>query len=122
MYMVYSILPLGTRMATASVETMMKVVMATNLFCGMGSTTWSSLDLLEKKSEFMLTRQGKIIRGKLTITDTENPKEEKEGRLGSFIEGELCLNRVKPGETLVEARIGKGNQQQQQQQLYVHNL
>ena len=69
-------------MATASVDTMMNVVMATNLFWGMGSSTWSSLDLLEKNREFMLTRQGKIIRGKLTITDTEKPtRESKETKI-----------------------------------------
>ena len=60
-------------MAIANVDTMMKAVMATNRFCGIGSSTWSSLDLLEKNKEFKLTRQGKIIRGKLTITDKEKP-------------------------------------------------
>ena len=57
-----------------SVVKMMKAVMSTNLFLGMGSCTCNSRDLLEKKRELMLTRHGKIIRGKLTTTDSEKPE------------------------------------------------
>ena len=82
-------------MAPTSVNTMMDVVMATNLLWGMGSSTWSSLDLLEKNREFMLTRQGKIIRGKLTITDTEKPtresKETKITTIDNFILLIMCI-------------------------------
>ena len=55
------------------VMAIMAAVMATNLFLGMGSCTCSSRDLLEKKRELMLTRHGKIIRGKLTTTEREKP-------------------------------------------------
>lgn len=73
MYCIPFHLPLGTRMATVRVDAIMTAVMATNLFLGMGSWTWSSRALLEKKRELILTRQGKIIRGKLTTTDREKP-------------------------------------------------
>ena len=65
--------PLGMTTATVRVEKTMKAVMAINRFCGIGSLTWSSNDFLAKKRELMLTRQGKMIRGKLTTTDKEKP-------------------------------------------------
>ena len=61
------------RMAMVRVKLMMPAVMATNLLLGMGSCTCSSMALLAKKRELMLTRQGKIIRGKLTTTESEKP-------------------------------------------------
>lgn len=73
LYTIPYCLPFGTKMATVRVNKIITAVMATNLFLGIGSCTWSSRDLLEKKREFMLTRQGKIIRGKLTTTDREKP-------------------------------------------------
>ena len=48
-------------------------VIEMNLFCGMGSWTWSSLGAWEKKRELMLTRHGKIISGKLTTTEAAKP-------------------------------------------------
>ena len=60
-------------MATVRVSPIINAVMATKRFCGIGSCTWSSRDLLEKNRELMLTRQGNITRGKLTSTDTEKP-------------------------------------------------
>ncbi len=67
--------PLGMRMAMVRVRRIMEAVMRTNLFLGIGSCTCSSRALLEKKRALMLTRHGKIIRGKLTTTDSEKPGE-----------------------------------------------
>lgn len=64
---------LGMRIAMTTVAPTIPAVMQMNLFCGMGSWTWSSLGAWEQKSELMLARQGKIIRGKLTTTEREKP-------------------------------------------------
>ena len=50
----------------------------------------------EKKRELILTRQGKIIRGKLTTT--EMAKAEENGRNERSREGERGLDRSKYGE------------------------
>ena len=63
----------GISIAMTTVEATIPAVMQMNRFCGMGSWTWSSFGAWEQMSELRLTRQGKIIRGKLTTTDTENP-------------------------------------------------
>lgn len=74
----------GISIAMTTVEVTIPAVMQMNRFCGMGSWTWSSFGAWEQKSELMLARQGKIIRGKLTTTDRENPAN-----------GELpCLNQL----------------------------
>lgn len=61
------------RIAIMTVHPTIPAVIMTNLFFGMGSWTWSSLGAWEKKRELMLTRQGKIIRGKLTTTEAAKP-------------------------------------------------
>jgi len=53
---------------------MIQAVMKKKRFCGMGSTTCISIEAFEKRRELMLTRQGKIIRGKLTTTEIAKPK------------------------------------------------
>ncbi len=65
---------LGMRMASIRVMDMIPAVMAINLPCGMGGATCSSMLLSGNSSEFMLTRQGNTISGKLSITVSAKPE------------------------------------------------
>ena len=71
-------------MAIMTVEVTIPAVMQTNLFHGMGSWTWSSFGAWEQKSELMLARQGKIIRGKLITTEQAKPEKNNRPFLLDF--------------------------------------
>ena len=78
-----------------TVDPTMPAVMRMNRFCGIGSWTWSSLGAWEKKREFMLTRQGKIIRGKLTTTEAAKPKNVMTSSSLLVIIGNSCHSITK---------------------------
>ena len=63
----------GIRIARVRVENITPAVIAMKRDCGMGGATANCPSLSGHSSEFMLTRHGNTIRGKLNITVTANP-------------------------------------------------